>query len=400
MIIKNAKVVTPDAVLDLDVSIKDKKIEKLSKNLSGSEYIDAKGKYLLPAMIDIGTSVMDLKLRGDNINRLSCDAKKSGFKIVVLSSFCSPSIDNEIALEFIKSQATLCKGAEVLTLIAGTKEKKKLNDISILLKKGAVGIEFESDIDGNMIRRLMEYASMYRIKLFCHAKDLALQGDGVMNEGAISSKLGLGGIPDVAESSQVARIGELALSYGVDVVILSASTPKTLKLCMQNPRLHAQVSIHHLLLNDEACNNYDTSGKIWPPLRDEKSRLEMLEFLQNGNLETLTSLHTPVSDSLKDAVFAEAAYGIDGFNSFLPLAFTYLIKPGYIDMSTFSNLTSRNCARLIGLDSHKGCIKEGYDADLILFDADEVNRINLANSPYYNWRVEGKVELNPLINSL
>ena len=392
MIIKNAKVVTPDAVLELDVSVENGKIEKLSKNLSGSDYIDANGKYLLPAMIDIGLGVMDSKLRGGTIDKLSCKAKVNGFATVVLSSFCTPSIDNEITFEFVKSQATLCNGAKVLTLISGTKGKERLSDISILLKEGAVGIEFDSSIDGNMIRRLMEYASMYGVKLFCHAKDLALASGGVMNEGAVSSRLGLGGVPDVAESSQVARIGELALAYGVDVVILSASTPRTLQLCAQNPRLFAQVSIHHLLLNDEACDNYDTSGKIWPPLRDEKSRLKMLEFLKNGHLEALTSLHTPVSASLKDAVFAEAAYGIDGLNSFLLLLYTYLVKPGYIDMSTLSKLTSGNCAKFVGLDDRKGFIKEGYDADLILFDPNVVSSIDLHNSPYNGWKVEGRVE--------
>jgi dihydroorotase len=343
-------------------------------------------------MIDIRVSVMDSKLRGGTIDKLSCKAKANGFGTVVLSSFCTPSIDNEITLEFTKSQAALCNGAKVLTLVSGTTDEGKLSDISILLKEGAVGIEFESSIDGNMIRRLMEYASMYDVKLFCHAGDLALNGEGVMNEGIISSKLGLGGVPSVAESSQVARIGELAEFYGVDVVILAASTPRTLKLCADNPRLHAQLSIHHILLNDEVCDNYNTCGKIWPPLRDEKSRLEMLEFLKNGVIETITSLHTPVSVSLKDAVFAEAAYGIDGLNSFLPLLYTSLVKTGYIDMPTLSSLISGNCAKLVGLDSKKGYIKEGYDADLILFDTDVVSNVDLPGSPYYGWKVEGKVE--------
>jgi len=190
---------------------------------------------------------MDSKLRGDTIYKLSSHAKENGFGMVVLSSFCTPSIDNEITLEFTKAQSELFNGAKVLALLAGTQGEEKLSDISILLKDGAVGIEFESSIDGNMIRRLMEYASMYDVKLFCHAGDLALQGEGVMNEGVISSRLGLGGVPDVAESSQVARIGELAEFYEVDVVILSASTPRTLKLCAQSPRLFAQASIHHLL---------------------------------------------------------------------------------------------------------------------------------------------------------
>jgi len=277
-------------------------------------------------------------------------------------------------------------------LLSGLTEKGTLSDVSILIKEGAVGIEFHSSIDGNLIRRLMEYARMHGVKLFCHANDPALQGEGVMHEGEVSSRLGLGGVPSVAESSQVARIGELAACYEVDVVILSASTPQTLKICKENPYLHAQVSLHHLLLTDQACDNYNTTGKIWPPLRDESSRQLLLQALQSGDIAMLTALHTPVSSSAKDAVFAEAEYGIDGLYNFLPLCYTSLVKEGVIDLLQLSKLTALYSAEAVGLGDRKGKVAVGYDADLILFDPNKEALIEDPTSPYHGQSVYGCVE--------
>ncbi|BDY12227.1 amidohydrolase family protein [Hydrogenimonas cancrithermarum] len=392
MVITNAKVVTPERVEAIDVRIENGKIAQMGEGLLGGESLDAGGRYLMPAMIDIGVGVMDGRLRGGTLEKLSANAYVNGFGTVVISSLCTPRIDNEITLEFAKSQAELCRDTKILTLLSGVTDEEKLSDASILLKEGAVGIEFDSSIDGNLIRRLMEYAVMHGIKLFCHANDPALQGDGVMHEGEVSSRLGLGGVPAVAESSQVARIGELASYYGVDVVILAASTPQTLEICSANPHLHAQVPLHHLLLTDTLCDNYNTAGKIWPPLRDEVSRRAMIERLKSGVVSMLTALHTPVSGSAKDAVFSEAEYGIDGLNAFLPLCYTFLVKEGMIDLPELSKLTACRPAETVGIDRYKGKIAVGYDADLILFDPDKECCGRFENSPYEGKSLYGDVE--------
>lgn len=343
-------------------------------------------------MVDIGVGVMNQRLRGGTLEKLSHSADANGFGTVVISSLCHPCIDDEITLEFAKSQAELCHNTEIFMLLSGLTEEGALSDISILIKEGALGIEFHSSIDGNLIRRLMEYARMHGVKLFCHANDPALQGEGVMHEGEVSSRLGLGGVPSVAESSQVARIGELAACYEVDVVILSASTPQTLKICKENPYLHAQVSLHHLLLTDQACDNYNTTGKIWPPLRDEPSRQLLLNALQSGDIAMLTALHTPVSSSAKDAVFAEADYGIDGLHAFLPLCYTFLVKEGLIDLPELSKLTALRSAEAVGLGDRKGKVAVGYDADLILFDPNTQQVLDDASSPYHGQSVDGCVQ--------
>ncbi|WP_201353519.1 amidohydrolase family protein [Hydrogenimonas urashimensis] len=392
MLIKGAKVVRESGVEEVDIRIEDGKITEIGKNLKNGKIYDAQGSYIMPALVDIGVRVFDGKLRGGTLEKLAKSAYVNGFGTVVLSSLCMPRIDNEITLEFAKSQAELCADAQILPLLSGVTLEGKLADCSILLKEGAVGIEFESHIDGNLIRRLMEYSRMHGVKLFCHANDPSLQGDGVMHEGEISSHLGLSGIPPLSESSQVARIGEFAKAYGVETIIMGASTSETLKICRENPFLKAQVSIHHLLLNDEACDNYDTAGKVCPPLRDESERLKLLDALKNGEIAMLTSLHSPVSKTAKDAVFAEAAYGIEGISCFLPLLYTHLIRSGTIDLPYLVRLTASLPAESAGLGHRKGKIEVGYDADLVRFDPETKIRYPGSRSPYAGTALFGHVE--------
>ncbi|WP_300367262.1 hypothetical protein [Hydrogenimonas sp.] len=391
MVIKGAKVVRESGVEEIDVRIEEGKIVELGTALPGDTF-DAHGKYLLPGMIDIGVMVYDGKLRGGTLEKLSKKACANGFSTVVLSSLCTPRIDNEITLEFAKSQAELCRETNILTLLSGVNEAGGLSDCSILLKDGAVGIEFESHVDGNLIRRLMEYAQMHDVTLFCHANDPALQGDGVMHEGEISGRLGLAGIPPLGESSQVARIGEFAKRYGVDVVILGASTIETVEICRKNPHLKAQLSLHHLMLTDAACDDYDTSGKIWPPLRDDTTRHALVEAVKKGDVPMLTSLHSPVSRTAKDAVFSEAAYGIDGMNIFLPMLYTTLVKPGFLTMTDLTKLTSFNAAGVIGQQDQRGAIEEGYMGEMILFDPDALCTVDDRHSPYSGRTFHGAVE--------
>ncbi len=390
MIIKNARVVLQDGIKKLDVKIEKGKITELSESIEGRGVIDAKERYLMPAMVDIGVKVKDSKLRGQTITQLCANARANGFGTVVLSSLCDPSIDDEITLEFVKSQAGLCKETKVLALLSGLKDGG-LSDCSILIKEGAVGIEFESHIDGNLIRRLMEYAVMHGVMLFCRANDPALQGEGVLHEGEVSCRLGLAGIDAAAESSQIARIGELAEFYGADVTVLGASTDRTLKICAQSGRLSPQVSVHHLILNDKACESYNTAGKIWPPLRDDAMRKEMLDALLDDDSAMITSLHTPVSKTAKDAVFADAAYGIEGLNAFLPLLYTHLVKNGSFDLPALARMTSLNPAKAVGLEGKKGAVLPGYDADLLLFEEDFSFCCDDPHSPYNGMQINGRV---------
>ncbi|WP_457596487.1 hypothetical protein [Hydrogenimonas sp.] len=386
MVVKGARVVLENEVAEVDVRIEEGRIVEIGTELGG-EALVAKGRYLLPALADVGVKMRDGRLRGGTLERLAKKARASGFGTLAISSLCMPRVDDEITLEFAKSQAERCRDARIVPLLSGVNEEGGLSDCAILLREGAVGIEFESHIDGNLIRRLMEYAKLRGVRLFCRPNDPALQGEGVMHEGRVSGTLGLAGVPPLAEISQVARIGEFARAYEVPTVMLGASTPETLDLCSQNPYLQAQVSLHHLLLDDTACEGYDTSAKIWPPLRDARSREEMLQRALEGAVEMLTTLHSPVSPTAKDSVFAEAAYGIEGLSHFLPLAYTELVKRRGLGWSYLVRMSAAAPLEACGLRG--GRIAVGERADLVLFDPSPKRRLD---APYGDREVEGVVE--------
>ncbi len=392
MVIKGAEVVTSEGRKRCDVRIEAGEIVEIAEGLSAPETIDANGRYLLPALNDIGLMVYDRKLRGGTLDKLAQNAEENGFSTVVLSSLCAPRIEDEITLEFVKSQADHYPQADILPLVSGVKEDGKLADCAIMLREGGVGIEFESHIDGNLIRRLMEYAKAHDVPLYCHADDPALSDSGVMHEGEIASRLGLPGVPPLSEISQVARIRTFAEHYGVDVVFLGLSTPEAVEICAESAHLKAQVSIHHLILSDAACEGYDTAGKVWPVLRDESRRQALLKQAAEGKIDLLTSLHSPASRTAKDAVFGEAAFGIDGLYGFLPLLYSELIAPGHLTWEDVTRMCAKEGAKLLKRE-REGEIAVGQCAAFVLFDPKAKTRFDDSRSPYRGRTFQGGVTM-------
>jgi len=187
-----------------------------------------KGRFLLfEGICDCNVKLQDDKVNAKNIQDLIIKANKGGVSKAILNPRLTPQIDNEIILEFIKSQnSDLC---EICPLIEAVNEKG-LSEIAILLKKGGAGIYFNSNISSLLICRIFEYAKMYNIPLHCRARNSSIKSVGVMHDGEVSSKLGLGGICEIEEISEVAKIIEFAKFYDVEVVFKSISTARSVEL--------------------------------------------------------------------------------------------------------------------------------------------------------------------------
>ena len=217
------------------------------------------------------------------------------------------------------------------------------------------------------------------VPFFCFCDDPSLNDAGVMNEGEISAKLGLLGISKIGEISSVAKVSSMAEYYQSKVLFQALSVSKSLDIIDKakdnNPNLYTEVSIHHLTLNDSECLDFNTQAKIHPPLRDEKERLLLIEDLKNGKIDTITSLHSPKSIIYKDVPFADAAYGIDSMENFLPLCYRSLVESGIISFSKLSEMISSNPADILGLENI-GKVEEGYIADLVIFDPKEAKILN------------------------
>lgn len=391
MIIKNAILCDARGEKEADVEIQGGLITKIAPHLEGESVIDAKGAYLLPGLIDLNVSLRDGQLNASRLHELSRAALKGGVTTAVLNPQSEPAINNEIVLEFVLDQKF--EGAEIRSAVCATQEDKALSNIAILLKKGAVAPSLISSVDSNLIRRIFEYMKMYEGTVFCSAQDKALNGNGVMFEGSVSASLGLPGIPVLGEIIHVSKMIEISRYFDVQVLFKGLFTRRSIEMITQAKKeglkVFSEISIHHLALDDSACEGFNTYAKIFPPLADAKGQESLRDSLKKGQIDILTSLHSPQSKVNKEVAFYDAAYGTEAIEEILPLYYTKLVKSGLISLSKLSEMVSSTPAQMIKKNS--GLIQEGQVADLVLFDADATTQVENGQSLYRGERLNGKI---------
>jgi len=330
-----------------------------------------------------------------NLAYLSGAALKGGVGSLMLMPDSVPEIKSEAVVEFVFSFDS-STGVNIIPSCMGIKDDNGINDISLLLKRGCKAIYAHSHNNGNLLRRVFEYSKMWKAPVVCRCEDRSLSGEGVMNEGYLSACLGLPGIPAMAETKELAKIIEVAIGTGAIVLAQTLSSPRSLEIIKRGKgeyeNLYSEVSINHLLLNEEICEGFNTSGKLKPPLKSEASRQKLLKFLQDGEIDFITSAHAPKSVTKKDLAFEEASFGVELIDSYLSICYGGLVKTGIITLKELTRLTSFNQAKLLGLN--KGLIKEGYDADLVIFNPKESVRIEKNFSPYDGMEFGGRVKYN------
>ncbi len=391
MIIKNAVLCDANGERQGDIEIVDGVITDIANNLSSDETIDAKGAYLLPGLIDLNVSLSDGQLNASRLQKLSNAAIKGGVTTLVLNPQSEPAINNEIVLEFVLERKY--EGAKVKSAICATQDDKSLSNIAILLKKGAVAPALESSVDSNLIRRVFEYMKMYDGTVFCSAKDKALNGNGVMFEGSVSAQLGLPGISVLGEIIHVSKMIEIARYFDVQVLFKGLFTRRSIEMITaakkEGVKVFSEISVHHLALDDSACDGFNAYAKIFPPLADEKGKLSLQESLKKGEIDILTSLHAPQSKVNKEVAFYDAAYGTEAIEEILPLYYSKLVKTGLVSLSELSKMVSLTPAQMI--KKNAGLIEVGQAADLVLFDANAKSVVTNEQSLYKGEELQGKI---------
>jgi len=391
MIIKNAVLCDAKGERRSDVEIKDGLISKVGNNLSGDNIIDAKGAYLLPGLVDLNVSLPDGQLNASRLQGLSKSAVKGGVTTLVLNPDSEPAINNEIVLEFVMDRKY--EGAEIQSAVCATQNDKSLSNIAILLKKGAVAPSLSSAVDSNLIRRVFEYMKMYEGTVFCSAEDKALNGNGVMFEGKVSSALGLPGIPVLGEIIHVTKMIEIARYFDVQVLFKGLFTRRSIEMITaakkEGLKVFSEISIHHLALDDKACDSFNTYAKIFPPLADAKGKQSLQASLKRGEIDILTTLHAPQSKVNKEVAFYDAAYGTEAIEDGLPLYYTKLVKSGLVSLSELSKMVSYMPSQM--LKKNSGLIEEGQVADLVLFDANDTTPVRNTQSLYKDETLAGKI---------
>ncbi len=416
MIIKNGRVIDPKSGFDgiADIVIKDGKIEKILKRegnakeedafqAADEEIIDASGLIVAPGLIDVHVHFRDPGLTyKEDIETGSAAAKAGGFTTVVMMGNTKPVIDNEETLRYVleKGEQT---GIHVLSAANITKgmKGKELTDMEALRAQGAAG--FTDDgvpiMDVKLLMEAMERAKKLNVPLSFHEEDPGFITNNGINRGEVSEKLGIGGSPRVAEDSLVARDCMIALYTGACVNIQHISSKNAVAAVALAKKLGAdvwaEVTPHHLTLDETAVLKFGSLAKMNPPLRTKEDREALIEALKDGTIDMIATDHAPHSREEKEKPLVEAPSGIIGLETSLPLCVTELVKKGHLSYVELFEKMCLNPARLYRLDT--GYLAEEGPADLVIFDDQEEFEAGpfvskSSNSPFTGRKMFGKVK--------
>ncbi|HEB7536713.1 TPA: metal-dependent hydrolase [Campylobacter coli] len=382
MLIKNAKIYGENLQ---DLLIKDAKIVKIGTNLDDDEVLDAQGMTLLPSFVDLCVNLKNDKFSLSNLELLEKECLRGGVGAIMLRDCMD--FDEESFSLFLQNLKS--RKVQIFPSVCALDKEGKLKNLATLLNKGAYALELKSSSNANILRVGMQYALMKEKSLFVKCYDENFDDNGVMNDCEMSFELGLAGMSAVAESSEVAKIKEIAKFYGVKVIFDLLSLKRSMELLGdENLKL---ISIHHLIKDDSACAGFNTAAKLNPPLRSKEDKESLKQALKQGKIDFLSSLHSAKSISLKDLAFDEAAFGIHSICEFMSLCYTFLIKERLLTWQNLCKVTSQNPSEFLGLNS--GIIEVGKEANLVLFDENE--EISAPKSSLYaNDKLFGKVKLH------
>ncbi len=411
ILIKNGRVIDPANGIDgiLDIYIENETIEEVGSNLDYSgadiEQIDASGKIVAPGLVDMHCHLREPGQEyKEDIETGTQSAAMGGFTSVACMPNTDPVVDNITVVEYIKSKAASSACVNVFPIGAITKGLKgeELAEIGKLKFAGVVGI---SD-DGRpvrspvLMRNALEYAKTFDTPVISHC-EVAELAEGSMNEGYVSTLLGLKGISRAAEEIMVARDIILAKYTGASLHIAHVSTKGSVELIRQAKKEGVNVTCetcpHYFSLTENAVMGYNTNAKMNPPLRTEADVEAIIEGLSDDTIDAIATDHAPHHEDEKNCEFDRALNGIVGFETALSLGIEYLVKTKKLTIERLINKMSYAPARILGIN--KGTLSEGKNADIVIIDENKQRIIDKnsfysksKNTPYHGYKLSGTVE--------
>jgi len=384
-----------------DIFISGNKIVRIGKNLriKDNTKIDVSGLYILPGLVDMHVHLREPGFEDkETIRTGSLSAVKGGFTTIVCKANTGLIIDKPEMVEFVRLRALEASYANVYTVgaITHSLKGKVMSAIGEMAKAGIVAISDDgsSVYDTQMMREALIYAKWFNLPVISHTEDISLTKGGSINEGLLSFKMGLGGIPKEAERIHIARDCLLAKETDGILHIAHCSTEMGIEEVKKAKRDGVNVTVetapHYFSLTENDVSNFNTNAKMKPPLRDDKDRQAIINALRKGEIDIISSDHAPHTLADKDTIFESASFGIIGLETTLSLIITYLIEPGILNpIQAFSYITYKPAERL-GLNG-KGCLREGYDADITIIDMNKEVLFERFESMGQNSPFKGKV---------
>ena len=338
--------------------------------------IDLKGKYIFPGLVDmrvfVGEPGYEYK---ENFRTLSDAALSGGVTSVVTMPNTDPIIDNVSIVDFLKRRGRDKSKINIYPCASLTKnlEGTNMTEFGLLQKKGIVAFTDGTKTIQNprLMSRIMNSAKDLGCLIMQHAEDYELAKNGMINSGIIASKLGLSGIPEIAERILIERdltlLEKVKCRYHISQ-LSSQKSVKVIKYRKEIVKFTSGVSINNLSLNENDIGDFRTFLKLSPPLRREEDRLALVEGLKDGLIEVIVSDHKPEDEESKRLTFAQAATGASGIETLLSLSLE-LYHNGSLKLETIIRALTSNPAKILKIN--KGNLSVGNDADLCIVDIDK-----------------------------
>ena len=414
LLLKGGRVVDPAGGIDetMDLLVVDGKIAERKGSANGGiappggvKLIDAGGLIVCPGLVDMHVHLREPgHEHKETIESGSRAAAAGGFTSIGCMPNTDPWNDGLAVTEYVLGEARRRAAVNVFPIGSVTKggRGEELAEIGDMVRAGAVAV---SD-DGHpvrtayLMRMALEYTKMFGIPVIDHCEDMSLSASGVMNEGTVSTLLGLKGIPAASEEVAVTRDLALARMTGGRLHVAHLSTSGGLESVRRAKQeglgVTCEATPHHLVLTDTAVreSEFDTHTKVNPPLRSEVDRVALIEGLQDGTIDAIATDHAPHHSDEKKQEFDDAPFGLIGLETAVPVLMDRLVATGSIDFSRLVTLLSVNPARILGID--RGTLAVGAAADITLIDPERKKQVDTAqfrsksrNSPFHGWMLRG-----------
>ena len=409
LLIKNGRIIDPASSVDQvsDLLIENGKVSRIERDIQAPDTLrlDATGLIVAPGFIDIHVHLREPGREDEEtIESGSQAAAAGGFTSICCMPNTDPINDSPTVTHYIVKEAERRAVTRVFPIgaISIGSAGEKLAEIGEMVAAGAVGISDDGKpvMNGQLMRRAMEYSLPFKIPVIEHCEDLHLSAHGSMNEGYQSTVLGLKGMSRTAEDTMASRDIILAELTGAHIHIAHLSTCGAVELMRDAKRkgIHAtcEVTPHHFTLTDAACCGYDTNTKMSPPLRTDDDVEALIEGLVDGTIDCIATDHAPHNPNEKMLEFDRAPFGITGLETALGLSLTRLVHTGKIDLKRLVELLTINAARII--KKPLGTLGVGAEGDVTLFstDAEWVYDVNQTksksrNCPFHGMKLKGQV---------
>lgn len=379
-LIKNVRVIDPALSLDevADILIDGQIIAQVGKNIecADAEIFDRDGCIAVPGLVDIHVHLRDPGQEyKETIETGTAAAAHGGFTGICSMPNTNPTTDNATTIDYVLDKAAQAGHCRVYPSGACTRGLKgeSLSEMGDMVLHGAVA--FTDDGRGvqnsGVMRRVMDYAKMFNKVVMSHCQDEDLVGPGQVNEGVVSTRLGLAGWPATGEELQIQRDIALSELTGCPIHIQHITSARGVELVREGKargiQVTCEVTPHHLVLNEnDITTTYNTNLKMNPPLRSKADNAALIEGIKDGTIDCIVTDHAPHADHEKAREFELAPFGMTGLETSLGVILTYLVDPGLITYNELVELMAIKPREILRLD--QVTLKQGSVADITIFD--------------------------------